>query len=149
MSEVKCVCGHSESHHYHVSGACMRPLGVHPANDGRCQCKGFRLPSEAPVEKLAPAEGVTLWTPTGKRIRGTSDTIPARGDFSTAEIDADGDIIPDYDGDTKVFWDLQAVDKNDNGEFLYLDEDGDTWAENELEIRGADGRVIRAGKPRV
>ena len=47
MSDQKCVCGHSESMHYAVSGACMKIITRDSSlkDHLRCSCKVFRVES--------------------------------------------------------------------------------------------------------
>ena len=44
-----CECGHDASFHFHISGKCMRFVGVHPSN-ARCDCAAFRPRFPVPEE---------------------------------------------------------------------------------------------------
>lgn len=68
-----------------------------------------------------------LKSPDGKLIVGTPETIQATS-FIHHWIEKDGKPFPVYSGDTDVYWDSSKTDRNDAGDMLVEDENGDTWA---------------------
>ena len=76
------------------------------------------------------------FSPTGHRIIGTSDTIPAT---ATIRHDSfikrpDGSIDFDYSGETDVFWDGQETSTRD-GKILFEDEVGAIWTEDQIVLK--------------
>lgn len=71
-------------------------------------------------------------TPTGKRILGTLEEIQGRAEVSCLTRDQKtGHIGIHHGGYTEIFWDGQMTVEQ-NGQRIWLDEDGEEWPENEL-----------------
>lgn len=67
-------------------------------------------------------------------IVGTLDTVEARADISGF---GEGFADPIWSGDGEVFWDSRTTQER-NGLRLYLDDAGNEYAEDELELRDVD-----------
>jgi len=76
-----------------------------------------------------------LYTPSGKQIIGTKETVP--GTALTQEYKTDGEPI--YDGETKVWWDDQKTVWS-RGSRVYICEDGEEWRFDELTNRPPQDR---------
>lgn len=74
---------------------------------------------------------VSLQTPEGKQIRGTVERVPGCALARTFEVLSDGSLDPLYEGETDLWWDEQET-VTENGERIYLDDDGDGWPESNL-----------------
>lgn len=85
-----------------------------------------------------------LYAPNGLLIVGTADFIPATANILNDNIKpaVHGRFEFDYAGGSTVHWDGQwtDVDSMTKGR-IFVDEDGNQWPENELELReeGAEG----------
>lgn len=77
-----------------------------------------------------------LLAPDGSRIRGTLERIEAvKGIFKVKPDPNRGfSFEPDFER-TEVLWDTQATTKNDNGETLFIDDNGNPWPASKLTIR--------------
>lgn len=71
--------------------------------------------------------------PNGVRILGTLEVMSGTAGANTAEVDEQGHLIPEYDGDTEVSWDSQESD-TDPGDYclLWCAADGKTYHTCEL-----------------
>lgn len=95
---------------------------VGPCNMPHCE----GVPAEP-----APVKTGILRAPNGKEIIATADMIPGNALIQSATRGADGKIEVEYAGETKVCWDGQYTETED-GETLYVDEDGQQWKESAL-----------------
>lgn len=73
------------------------------------------------------------FSPDGHRIIGTSDLIPGTA-LGTVTKDADGNIVIEWEGETKIHWDAQYTERS-NMETVYVNEIGENWVESALEWR--------------
>ena len=84
---------------------------------------------------------VTLFSPTGARIIGTSETVPGCALVQEVRLMDDGSLDVEYEGETEVFWDGQMNDRRD-GERVWQDDNGKTWRESEL-FRVTDEALLK------
>ena len=77
-----------------------------------------------------------LYAPNGKEIMGTLEVIHGQAGImpGTIKRNDDGTFDFDYDGDTEMFWDEQRT-KTEEGQRIFLDEDGNEWYERDLVLR--------------
>ena len=71
------------------------------------------------------------YAPDGTRIIGTLESIP--GTALILGVDDDG--TPEYLGETEVFWDGQQTCTGDQGQTIWIDENGYEWATCDLTYR--------------
>lgn len=83
-----------------------------------------------PKSELKPGVSYIAFSPEGKRIVGTYDRIPGTALADTFYVEG-GKVIPEYKGETDVWWDGQEV-VEDDGEALYICENYETWGESQL-----------------
>jgi hypothetical protein len=74
---------------------------------------------------------MNAYAPNGKRIVGTADTIPGTAKIAPDSFTEDGDF--DHTGNTDVHWNGQQTEMDD-GEPLFVDEEGVVWKKSELTI---------------
>ncbi|MNF20738.1 hypothetical protein D3C87_686610 [compost metagenome] len=67
-------------------------------------------------------------SPSGKAIVGTFEKLEAAAIISG--INADG--TPVYEGSTEVYWDTAVTATDEDGNILFIDEEGDTWIFDQL-----------------
>jgi hypothetical protein len=77
-----------------------------------------------------------LVAPNDKLIRGTIEILKGcAGILGAKEGQGDGARFElDYGGTTDVWWDESKTETDENGERLFLDEEGDEWAESQLRL---------------
>lgn len=75
-----------------------------------------------------------LRTKDGREIKGTLEIIEAIAAIGSAERDADGKLILDFTGETDLLWDTQTTKTDAEGKELFVDEEGETWTEDGLEL---------------
>lgn len=73
-----------------------------------------------------------LESPDGTRIIGTYDTIPGVALILGAIRTDNGDLDPDYVGETEVIWDGQETETDDEGFRLWVDENYKLYRTDEL-----------------
>lgn len=76
-----------------------------------------------------------LYTKSGTRIRGTLEQLKGVAEVLGFEQLPDGTIEPEWEGYTELWWDEQRTVKNAQGKHIYVDEDGDEYTLDELELR--------------
>lgn len=75
-----------------------------------------------------------LYSPTGIKIIGTLETVSGCAAILGAKRDGDGSFDIEWAGDTEIYWDEQKTQTSPGGDRLFVDEDGQTWIESELEL---------------
>jgi hypothetical protein len=72
--------------------------------------------------------------PNGKRIIGRLEELSARAEITENSFyrDDDGNLDWDWTGHTEVFWDGQRPIKDEHGRDIFLDDEGNEWAEDQL-----------------
>jgi len=82
-----------------------------------------------------------LFAPNGAEIVATRDMIPACPvpivNSGVTKL-INGTYEFHYAGRTEVNWDGQVTEVDMAGHRLFFDENGDTWSENQLELRADD-----------
>jgi hypothetical protein len=80
--------------------------------------------------------GRTFLSPTGARIKGTVESLPACAPIS--DIDEHG--IPVHSGDeSELFWDaMQTQVDSSTDQVLYMDENGEEWTFKDLTVAPED-----------
>lgn len=69
--------------------------------------------------------------PSGKRIIGTLEQIQGCAFAEFHELDDDGEIRPEYEGKTKIYWDSQvSVIRED--QLVFLDEASNEWLQSQV-----------------
>lgn len=68
-----------------------------------------------------------LIAPNGRAIVGTPETILGLARANTFTEDDSGQLIPDYSGDTDMYWDSTETQTTETGEMMVQDDDGATW----------------------
>jgi hypothetical protein len=83
-----------------------------------------------------------LVAPNGKEICGTSEELPGVALIREDSFgrDESGNLVWDWDGETKILWDGQRTSRI-NGKILFVDGDGNEWGEYELRLVGEEERV--------
>ncbi len=76
--------------------------------------------------------------PNGEEITGTLEKLEGRANIrftrpGEGEED-EGHVSFDWTGDTEIFWDGQETDRNDKGQRIFLDHEGNTWTEDQLSL---------------
>jgi hypothetical protein len=76
------------------------------------------------------------FSPDGHLIIGTLDTLTCRADieFDTWSRGENGNIDFEWAGSSEMFYDEQKTVERD-GKRVYLDEEGNDWAEDQLVLR--------------
>jgi hypothetical protein len=72
------------------------------------------------------------FAPTGAPIIGTSDFVPACALAEVFKDSPDGELQVEFEGESKLYWDGQTQNTDDQGRELYQDDDGGEWAEEDL-----------------
>jgi len=75
------------------------------------------------------------WSPTGKKIVGTYEYIPAVGLATFYRDPVDGTVQPVYMGETTPWWEAQITVVDDDGRNQYVDEGDGVWSACEIEWR--------------
>lgn len=78
-----------------------------------------------------------LYSPTGSRIVATRDIVyadAAISDGSAHNTAYSGKFDFEYAGGSTINWDSQVTEELE-GERLFVDEDGDVWSEDVLELK--------------
>ncbi|MCW5591034.1 MAG: hypothetical protein KIS74_02945 [Burkholderiales bacterium] len=70
-------------------------------------------------------------TPTGRRLRGTLESLTGTAEVSDVVRKDDGTIEIEWSGYTQVWWDGQET-ATENGQRLWVDSEGETWPEDKL-----------------
>jgi hypothetical protein len=70
-------------------------------------------------------------TPAGVPIIGTVDILPCCALAETYAIDEDGTVTPEYDGESRMYWDGQYTEEHD-GELLYQCSEGLSWTRKQI-----------------
>jgi hypothetical protein len=80
---------------------------------------------------------------TGAWIEGTSDVmhVTALTISDSFSLAPDGSVKIEFSGDTDINWDSQCTIKNCAGKRLFVDSNGDEWAEDEIIVYG-DGESL-------
>lgn len=73
-----------------------------------------------------------LYTPCGREIVGTVETLQGIAGITGATRGVNGGFDLDYDGETKIDWNSQETVTVTNRERLFLDEYGEEWPEGRL-----------------
>lgn len=71
------------------------------------------------------------YSPSGSLIVATADVIEANALIRSMERLPDGSVEIEWVGEAEVCWDSQRT-KQQEGQDLYVDEDGQEWKESEL-----------------
>lgn len=87
------------------------------------------------MEPTTKPSVVSLLAPNGHPIQGTAETISGIAVASTAIVNADGTIEPEWSGWTDVNWNSQRTDLTESGKRLYVDDVGLLWPEDELILK--------------
>jgi hypothetical protein len=74
---------------------------------------------------------VALWSPTGVRIRGILESVQGVALAGCAQS-IKGRWEPVYEDETDLDWDSQAPVRGADGRRIWVDENGDTWGEDQL-----------------
>lgn len=75
------------------------------------------------------------YSPSGKKIIGTLEQIPGVANIYGFAVYEDGSVDPEYAGETDVEWDNQVTETDDNGDRIFIDEDGAAWPEPKVKFR--------------
>ncbi len=83
---------------------------------------------------------VQLRAPNGKRIIGTLDVVTGRANLIGFRRGPDGNLEPEYTGETTVWWDEQHTVQREGSDVL-VDEDGEEWLARDcaMEEEGEEG----------
>lgn len=73
----------------------------------------------------------TAAAPDGTPIKGTLERIQGCAFAFTLTRDDNGTLLPDYYGETKIYWDTQETITSCD-ETVYLDENENQWLESQL-----------------
>jgi hypothetical protein len=77
------------------------------------------------------------YSPTGSPILGSYEMCPARAEILPNSFERDpatGELTYDHAGGSEMFWDaMETVTRN--GKVVFLDEDGEEWTEDQIELR--------------
>ena len=77
----------------------------------------------------------TAFAPNGLEIVGTLEHITGSAGIVGFYNGDDGEIIHEYSGSTDVFWNDQRTATTEEGEEIYLDEDGNGWTLSQLTFK--------------
>lgn len=78
---------------------------------------------------------IQLYSPSGKRIIGTAETIPGVAAVAYFERGESGELVPVHGGGTDVFWDGQETMLGADDQIIVVDEDDVEWSLAECEER--------------
>ena len=79
---------------------------------------------------------MTAYSPTGTRIVGTAETVPATAVITEGTFRVEGGaLVFDYEGSTDLDWNEQTTDEAPGGGRVFVDTDGTPWAESKLVLR--------------
>lgn len=71
---------------------------------------------------------IQLYSPSGKRIVGTAETIPGVASVAYFERDESGELVPVHGGGTDVNWDGQETMLGADDQIIVVDEDDVEWS---------------------
>lgn len=71
---------------------------------------------------------IQLYSPSGKRIVGTAETIPGVAAVACFERNEDGELVPVHAGGTDVHWDGQETMLGADEQIIVVDDDGVEWS---------------------
>jgi len=74
---------------------------------------------------------VTLYSPTGSEILGTLESTRGCSPTNFSRT-SEGELLWEYAGETKMFWDDQMTERFPDGKDKWLDEDGCEWHWDQL-----------------
>jgi hypothetical protein len=69
--------------------------------------------------------------PNGALIIGTADMVPGNALVTGFTREKDGTLTPEYTGGTVMCWDGQYNVEQTGGDWLLVDENGETWKASE------------------
>lgn len=74
------------------------------------------------------------FSPTGIPIQGTLEKLTGRSDVVSDMFDKNdnGQVVFKFQGATTIFWDGVMTARNEQGEVIFLDEDGEEWPASAL-----------------
>lgn len=75
-----------------------------------------------------------LIAPNGKRITGTSESMLTRRGFDLIGQNADGTFEFEYNDDYTDYSQTEEQQKDERGQRLFQDEDGNDWPEDRLKL---------------
>lgn len=79
-----------------------------------------------------------LYTPTGKRIVGTAESMLTMHGIDCFGRNVDGSLVFDYNDKSKDYHDTEEQRRDARGERLFQAEDGTDWPESALHLEGEE-----------
>lgn len=75
----------------------------------------------------------------GRRVLiiGTYESVPccALADEFTPDPEREGEFLPEFAGESRMYWDAQEQETTTAGKPLYVGSDGDVYTADQLELR--------------